>query len=548
MTASSSERPFRLLRDAEENRSRGVAAAQLPALYVLLAVQAIWGLWFIWRTSFQVEEARAFCLFDDAMISMTYAWNLVQGYGLVWARYGDPVEGFTAPLWTFLMVPVHLLGLPPSKTSLVVQLLSLALLAANVVAVRRLALAHFTPVGSPAAQLSVWLPAAVLTAFYYPLNHWALQGMETGFQALLATLGVHLGLSVAFLSDRRLRTYWAFFIVLAAAYLTRMDMALFVVVVLGFVAWRGGFRWSEPGRWLPGLGFLLAVALGYQLFRWSYFGEALPNTYYLKLAGIPLEVRLVRGAWAFARFAAPLAPLFAAVGVALAALLRRDRRAHLPVAVVLAYFAYSIWVGGDAWENAGIGANRFVAFVMPLVFVLFGAGVALGLGKLRVRSSSGRGLVAGAATLAALLLANHLGSTEDWRRFLVLKRPLHVEGHERFVRQTLRLREQGLVPPHARVAVVWSGIPAYFSDWQMVDLLGYNDPWVARQPPSIPLTAATWRSFRPGHVKLGYGHALEVHQPDLIFQTWRPDGKDWAPELRRRGYERVGPYWVRTER
>lgn len=295
-----------------------------------------------------------------------------------------------------------------------------------------------------------------------------------------------------------------------------MDMALLAAAVLGFVAWRGGFRWSEVRRWLPGLGFLLAVSLGYQLFRWSYFGEALPNTYYLKLAGVPLEVRLLRGAWAFARFAAPQAPVFVVVG--------------------------------DAWEHAGIGANRFVAFVMPLMFVLFGAGVALGLKRLRVRSLSRRALVGGAATVAALLLSNHLVSTEGWRRYLVLERPLHVEGHERFVRQTLRLREQGQVPPHARVAVVWSGIPAYFSDWRMVDLLGYNDPWVARQPPSIPLTAATWRSFRPGHVKLGYEHALEVHQPDLIFQTWRPDGKDWAPELRRRGYERVGPYWVRAER
>lgn len=514
---------------------------------ILLALQVAWGAWFIGRSSFEVDDRRIFCLFDDAMISMTYARNLVEGYGLVWARHGEPVEGFTAPFWTFLMVPVHLLGLPLSKTSLVIQLLSLALLTANVLAVRRLALAHFTPVGSRAAQLSVWLPAAVLTASYYPLNHWALQGMETGLQALLTTLAVYLGLSVACRGDRRTGTYLALFALLASAYLTRMDMALLVVVVLGFVAWRGGFRWSERRRWLPGLGFLLAVALGYQLFRWSYFGEALPNTYYLKLAGIPLEVRLLRGAWAFGRFAAPLAPVLAAVGVALAALLRRDRRAHLPVAVVLAYFAYSIWVGGDAWDNAGIGANRFVAFVMPLIFVLFGAGVALGLEKLQLRTGSRRGLVAGAATVAALLLANHLVSIEDWRRFLVLERPLHVEGHERFVRQTLRLRDQGLVPPHARVAVVWSGIPAYFSDWRMVDLLGYNDRWVARQPPSIPLTAATWRSFRPGHVKLGYEHALEVHQPDLIFQTWRPDGKDWAPELRRRGYERVGPYWMRAE-
>lgn len=514
----------------------------------LFAAQVGWGLWFVWRTSFELGGVRVFCLFDDAMTSMTYARNLVEGYGLVWARYGGPVEGFTTPLWTSLMVPVHLLGLPLLKTSLAVQLLSLAVLVANVLAVRRLVLDHFAPASGDGGRLRAWLPAAVLTAFYYPLAHWALQGMETGLQALLTTLAVHLGLNVTHRGDQRARTYWLLFTVLAASYLTRMDMTILVVLVLGFVAWHGGFPWREWRRWVPGAGLLLAAVLGYQLFRWLYFGDVLPNTYYLKLAGVPLEVRLLRGAWAFGRFAAPLVPVFAAVAAGLVPLLRRDRRPLLPLVVVLAFFAYSIWVGGDAWEQAGIGASRFVAFVMPLVFVLFGAVLSLVLKRSWARTRSRRSGVAGVATLAALVLANHVGSADDWRRFLVLERPLHVDGHQRFVRQTLRLRELGLVPDDARVAVVWSGIPAYFSDWRMVDLLGYNDRQVARQPPSIPLTAATWRDFRPGHVKLGYEHALEVHRPDLVFQTWRPDGKDWAPELRRHGYERRGPYWVRASR
>jgi hypothetical protein len=515
----------------------------------LLATQLAWGAWFVWRTSFEIAGQRTFCLFDDAMTSMTYARNLVAGYGLGWARYGAPVEGFSCPLWTFLMVPVHLLGLPLVKTSLMVQLLSLALLAANVLAIRRLALVHFAPsAGDGAPPLAAWLPAAFLTAFYYPLTHWALQGMETGLQALLTTLAVHVGLDVACREDRRARTYGGLFALLAAAYLTRMDMAVLVVVVLGFVAWCGGFRWRERRRWLPGAVVLLAAVLGYQIFRGLYFWEVLPNTYYLKLAGIPLEVRLLRGAWALGRFVAPFAPILVAAGLALLRPLRRSRRPLLPLAVVLAFFAYSVWVGGDAWENAGIGANRFVAFVVPLVFVLFGASIARLLERPGFHGAARRFAVSFVVTGVAFLLANHLASTHDWRRVLVVNRPLHVDGQERFVRQTLRLRERGLVPDHARVAVVWSGIPAYFSDWEMVDLLGYNDRWVARQPPSIPLSAASWRQFRPGHVKLGYEHALDVHRPDLVFQAWRPDGVDWAPELRRHGYVRHGPYWIRRAR
>ena len=112
---------------------------------------------------------RVFCLFDDAMISMTYARNLMEGYGLNWARFGAPVEGFTHPLWTALMVPVNLLPMPLDRRSLVVQIGCLGLLMLHVVLIRRLVLRHFTRPGA-----CHWLPAAVLTAFYYPLAFWSL--------------------------------------------------------------------------------------------------------------------------------------------------------------------------------------------------------------------------------------------------------------------------------------------------------------------------------------------------------------------------------------
>src|SRR6266849_8258749 len=76
-------------------------------LLAVLGALAAWGGWFIFRTSLVVDGRRVFCLFDDAMISMTYARNLVEGHGLNWARQGAPVEGFTHPLWTALMVPAR---------------------------------------------------------------------------------------------------------------------------------------------------------------------------------------------------------------------------------------------------------------------------------------------------------------------------------------------------------------------------------------------------------------------------------------------------------
>src|ERR1700752_2814691 len=72
---------------------------------------AIWSGWLIYRSSFVVAGTRYFSLFDDAMIGMVYAKNFVEGFGLNWARFGPPVEGFTCPLWVFAMIPVNALPL-----------------------------------------------------------------------------------------------------------------------------------------------------------------------------------------------------------------------------------------------------------------------------------------------------------------------------------------------------------------------------------------------------------------------------------------------------
>jgi hypothetical protein len=239
-----------------------------PELAFLLALLMLWGGWFLYRSSFVSHEGRRFfCLFDDAMISMTYARNLVEGYGLNWAREGEPVEGFTHPLWLLPMIAVNLLPIPLEIRSLPLQLLSLLLLAANVAAVRRLVLDHFGP-GSG-------MPAAVLTAFYYPLSYWSLMGMETGLQALLTLLAVHLALDVAEAGRDRQLALW---LVCAAAYLVRMDMLLMVVAVQGYVLVRSGARRVASSRsWRLGLALFLILALGYSLFRWLYFGTSCPT-------------------------------------------------------------------------------------------------------------------------------------------------------------------------------------------------------------------------------------------------------------------------------
>lgn len=508
------------------------------ALAAVLAALAVWGGVFIARTSLVVEGERYFVLFDDAMISMAYARNVAAGLGPVWTPGNEPVEGFTNPLWTAFMVPVNALPLPLRHRSLVVQLAGLALLGLTVVRVRALLRAHF---GAARHGLAGWLPAAVATAFHATLLYWSAIGMETALQALLAVLAVQLAYEVVFAArDRHL----ALFAVLAAAYLTRMDMALLVAAVAGWVAVCGGFRRRQARSWLAGAVLLAGVAGGYQLYRWLTFEAPLPNTYYLKVHSVPFDLRWTRGAVkAAVALRENAVPALAVVMAVLAGLGRRSRTL-LPGLLLAVYLAYSVWVGGDAWElpEVDVRLNRLLAFLVPLAAVLVNDLLNRGLdrvGPVRRRA------VAVAATTALLLFANGLVVSDrratNWRTVLLLDRPLLVDSNGIVLHNLRRLERR--VAPGAAVVTYWAGIPAYFSRYTMIDALGYADPVIARRP--LP-PGTTWRTYRPGHGKSDPAYLL-ARRPDAFFQLWDlyhmgvPDPRRLLRDL---GYEEIGEFWL----
>jgi hypothetical protein len=523
------------------------------ALWSLLVLLAGWGGWFIYRTSFALDRRRFFCLFDDAMISMTYARNLVYGHGLNWARWGEPVEGFTHPLWTFLMIPVNALPLPSRGMSLPVQLLSLLCLGGTVIVVRRLVLDHFSE-----SQAAHWLPAAVLTAFYYPLAYWSLVGMESGLQALLTVLAVQLSLAAVHSGRDRHLGLW---LVCTAAFLLRMDMLLLVAAVQGYLLVRGGLRPAGRRSWLGGLAVFAGVSLAYGLFRWFYFHDVLPNTYYLKLYGIPLVVRLLRGLQLMGLFLRAHLVLVLVAALGTVATLARHRRLALPAAVVGLYFAYSVYVGGDVWEkDINVRANRFVVFVMPLLFVLLNSLLNQALAAWRRRTAGNEGgsegtpaqrFAVAALTAAALLSANGLWLSEkaddNWANFLVTQRPPLVESQRQVVWQTLVFRR--LLKPQAVVATAWAGIPAYFTSYRMIDILGYNDRVIARRLPIHPVDEDNYESFTPGHDKYDEIRLLEEQRPDGFFQIWGIKKELGLPTevMPKYGYRKVDGFWLRAD-
>jgi hypothetical protein len=418
------------------------------------------------------------------------------------------------------------------------------------VLVRRLVLRHFSRPGA-----RHWATACVLTAFYYPLDYWSLMGMETALQALLTTASVLLAFDIVFCGRDRHREL---LLLGGAAYLLRMDMLLMVVVVQGFVIASGGLRRRQLGGFLQGLAALAAVIAGYGAFRWRYFGDLMPNTYYLKIFRIPLEVRLMRGYQLMSLTILDHLLLLVVVGAGVGVLVRygRDRglarRLMLPALLLATAFAYSVYVGGDAWDmQVNVRANRFIAYAMPQAFVLFAALVNQVADRMAARQQGeglGRRFLVAAATALAFLVANGLWmaqeDAENWLALAVGRRPFEVDVQQTVYEQLLELERA--LGPHGRVSTGYAGIPAYFSDYEMVDVLGYNERHIARLAPVIPLGSATFMSYVPGHVKWDYLYVIRQYHPDALLQ---PRATGVPPALLSPlGYRREagGAFWIRA--
>jgi len=477
-------------------------------LGILVVCYCVYAGVFIYRTSFVISGRRCFCLFDDAMVSMRYAANLAHGQGLVWNPGGERVEGFTNPLWVVFMSLFHLLPISDYMTSLAIQI-SGALFALMAALYAR-GVARALSGGSELAGLS----AAVLTAFYLPLVSWSIQGTEVSVLALLVAAAAYLMVRSLGRGEFSVAAYG----LLGVAVLVRLDAAVLLVTVMvfGMVA-DGQHRWRHA-KWGA---VALAVGAGSQtLFRMVYYGDVLPNTYYLKMTGYPTALRALRGLICFAGFAL-LAPWWL-LGLGLSGVVwHRDRRRLLLGALFCAQCAYSVYAGGDAWEWWG-GANRYVAIVMPLLLALVAVVVAEVVGWAEKESGESpkalryamRG--GGVAVVLGCLVASNSFSPSSLREWVLVEPPLHQKDNALNVRTAELLR--AVTTEKALVAVSWAGAIPYFSHRRSFDLLGKCDRRIAHEQVHVPEGWTGVSLFIPGHLKWDFEYSMVKVGPDITLR------------------------------
>jgi len=486
---------------------------------------------YIIKTSFYIEGKTYYILFDDAMVSMRYAYNLAHGSGLVW-NPGERVEGITNPLWTGIMALIHFLPVGLNETGLYIQILGASLLTLNLFLVKKL-VEHFSD------DLFVMLSAVAFTAFYAPLNSFGLLGMEVSLLTLMLTAAVLLAVK----SEGRFNI-WVY-VLLAISTLVRFDMAVPYLVILAVLFWVQKENRKQHLIW--GLGLLVLFLGGQSLARFMYYGEWLPNTYYLKVEGWNKTLRLLRGMYTLIQFAYFHNWVLFLLPLSIF-LFRRDWKVTLMVLLLAGQIAYSVYVGGDAWEHHG-GANRYIIIAMPLYFVGFSwaavewlkhAASTLNLKHHVLVEVGWRSVFVVLFAFSLLTFNALLGEWKSIERWNLARRPDYVAGNDRNLQIAIALEQ--VTKPGASVAVIGAGtIPYLLPDRYAIDILGKADPYIAHQNVRTPMGIPDIPNMRPGHMKWDYAHTIGELQPDVIVSLWEGTGEEAIPYLTDYEYITIAP-------
>ncbi len=214
---------------------------------------------------------------DDTFITLRYVENFLAGDGLVYNQ-GEYVEGYTHFLWLLLLAFSGLLGIDTLNAAMALGIASFL----GVLAVFCL-ISYRCRDGKPALLLP-------FTALALALNHdfvvWATGGLETMFLTFLFSAAFYL----YFFSGRprRARLFGTGVILILAA-LTRPDAGLIFIlanafVFAGLVLRRPHIKEAAVDLAAFNLPFFLLFA-PYLIWKYTYYGGLLPNTYYAKSAG-----------------------------------------------------------------------------------------------------------------------------------------------------------------------------------------------------------------------------------------------------------------------
>ncbi len=439
-----------------------------------------------------IGGTRYWWLGDDAMISMRYAQNLANGYGLVW-NLGERVEGYTNFLWTLYMSLLHLLPIPISRISLVVLLSNVTIIIATLPIVTRLT---YLLGGNDIAVIGS-LIAFVLSE---DIAFWATDGFETALLSFFFLLSTY---RVIRETGSKRPNALTFFII-GVMSLVRADAIVLSALLYALALALNSNKKLVLIYSISSLAFFIAQ----EVFRIYYYKDFLPNTAFLKVTN--WNGRLNAGLAYVMDFAKHYSIM---IGFAVVGSIASGRFiTNYLVGIFSLYALYVAGVGGDAFQNF-----RFFVPALPLLIILSFLGAQFLSQKiLSLMGHSFKSpifitwfnVICSVSCLATipLIVPNYAN----------LIKPNSVDVGN--VKIGLLLKQN--TSATSKVADFWAGSVFYFSGRYGIDMLGKSDRYIAHLP-------AVVSNGVPGHNKFDFDYSIGILRPDFVIANFKlPVTKD----------------------
>jgi len=345
--------------------------------------------------------------------------------------------------------------------------------------------------------------------FYYPLLYWSLMGMETGLLCALLLAGMYFGFK--YVQSRNFLFLFLFAVFSGLAFLTRNDSIIFFFVLWVYIcaesAWQS--KQSQILRELfASLGVYFLFIAGQLSFQNMYYGEMLPNTYVLKMTGMPLVIRLQNG---FGFILPYLREVLMGVLMSVTGLFIDWHKEKI---VLFSLFGvsvlYQIYVGGDPWNYW-----RIMAPSMPLLLLLC-VNAAWSLSeRFWILVKPLINFPTGSVVIALMSLCLAAVNFRFLQEITLQVAPYLVDRNARSVNTAIALND--ILQDKATIGVFWAGTLPYYVDNRAIDFLGKSDSYIAHLPPDVSGSVSfNGMMSVPGHNKYDLVYSIVGLKPTYV--------------------------------
>jgi hypothetical protein len=394
-------------------------------------------------------------IIEDAFITFRYSKQLVEYGTLEWnPGSGNPVEGYTNFSWVILMAAAIKAGIAPVTAS---KILSIICFIAVIILSGRIKI-----IGARKIRLAIMAPLFFIPATYIHLN----SGMETVLYTFLLYLVYSTFLRIISGNDKLLLylPIWGLFLSL-----TRPEGVLVVLFTFIYLLISNKGANLRSRIWKTYSLLYILPGLVYFIWRWVYFGQFLPNTFYVKVGYFGAGL-----GWFFNSMVI-ISPILAVLLWHF--LIAKNNKTNRLISASLLFLIFSLLIYTISAPMMDF-AFRFLYPALPILLTVIGLIVSATFRHPRDEHKK--------STLSLYLLFiicffPMIYQTDEYVPLIFYGRDL--KNCPMTVGKSLNTID--IPQEYKTVAVVHAGAIPYYSDWKTIDIIGLNDETISRKKENV---------------------------------------------------------------